>query len=385
MTRDAKPDDNKKPEKPKGTLGRTAVLNIEGLKTQGLSDKNPLSAKDMDQYNVDTKDDVEVALYEEKQRTRRIKALLDSLHPACQMGEDDNFRGMVLCGRDLTHSRFIGSVLKNTKLRECQLRGVVFKNCDLSGADFRKADMSEVIFDHCNLNGADFRHCALSNARIIDSNLFAINLDYSILDQSVIDSCEMGAQSFFKASCKGITLSNSQIIHGFFDSANMAGAKISHMLFRDCTLTNTHFEGAVFDNCCFRACDSIQEGPVFSQCTMNHIAMEDCEFEDIKMVDTHINHSRIERVTMDTALLEGAVFNNVVFDSGTMRDCYSLEEAPSFTHCKLEHIVIDHSELINAHFNKSAFIGARIIASDFEAWEMKHTGIDGNTTVDSGF
>ena len=284
MTKDSKPSDDNKPEASKGTLGWTAVLNVEGFKTLGLSGKNTLSVKDMDQYNVDAKDDVKPALYEEKQRTQAIKALLDSLHPGCQMGEGDNFQGMVLSGKDLTHSRFIGSVLKNTRLRECQLRGAVFKNCDLSGADFRKADMSGVIFDHCNLNGADFRHCTIINARIIDSNLFAINLDHSILDQSVIDSCEMGAQSFFKTSCRGMTLSNSQIVHGFFDSANLANTQISHVLFRDCTLTNTHFEGAVLDNCCFRACDSIQEGPVFSGCTMNNINMEDCEFEDVKMV-----------------------------------------------------------------------------------------------------
>ncbi len=387
--------DNSRKNKPKrgakkvetnksGTFGRTPVLNVDGFKTAGLSRKDEgIKVKGVDGYQVLATENVDPALAQEKERTKAIKKLLDSLHPGYQVPEETSFRGLVLSGRDLERVRFVDNILKNTKMRECQLRSAVFKSCDLTGADLRRADLTGAIFDHCNLNGADLRGCDLSNARIVDCDLFAVNLDNSKLEQAVIDHCSMGAQSFHNSSCKGIKLFNSQVIHGFFDSADMVGAEIRNMLFRDCTLTNTHFDRAILDECCFRACDSIQEGPVFSGCEMSNITMMDCEFEDTQLVSTHISHSRMERVNMASALLEGALFDDVVFDEGSIRDCYSLEEAPTFNQCTLEHLLIEGSELCNAHFNKSSFIGARIIDSDFEAWEMNHTGMDGNTIIES--
>ena len=364
-------------------LGRTPVLDVDGFKTEGLTQKGGIKLKGVGSYQVEQKQDIEAALTHEKERAKAIQALLKSLHPGYTVPKEADFNNLVLSGRDLERSRFTENILKNTKLRECKLRGAVFKNCDLTGADLRKSDLTDTIFDGCNLNGADLRHCDLSNARIVDTDLFAVNLDHSTLDKAVIDSCSMGAQSFYKSSCKSIKLFNSQIIHGFFDSTDMADAEIRNVLFRDCTLTNTHFERAALEQCCFRACESIQEGPVFSDCSMNSVVMMDCELEESKLDGSHISQSRIERVKMDSALLDGATFEDVVFDQGILKDCYSLEKAPTFTQCRLEHLVIDHSELCNAHFNRSSFIGATIIASDFEEWEMNHTGLDGSTTVEA--
>ncbi len=368
----------------KSQLGRTPVLNVDGFKTEGLSQKGEIKVKEVGNYQVERKQQVNSALAEEKERTKAIKALLASLHPGYSVPEETSFRGLILSGKDLTRIRFTDNWLNNTKLRDCQLRGAIFKDCDLSGADLRRSDLTDVIFDHCNLNGVDLRQCNLTNARIVDSNLFAANLDNSKLDHAIIDHCSMGAQSFYNSSCKSIKLFNSQIMHGFFDSTNLADAEIRNMMFRDCTLTNTHFDRATLDECYFRNCDSAQEGPVFSNCTMSNILMMDCELEETQMVDTQISHSRIERVNMSSALLEGTHFDDVVFESGAMKECYSLEKAPTFNDCRLEHLLIEHSELCNAHFNKSLFVGATIIASDFEDWEMNHTGMDGSTTVETG-
>ncbi|MDB2384804.1 pentapeptide repeat-containing protein, partial [Endozoicomonas sp.] len=365
-------------------LGRTPVLNVEGFKTEGLSKKGGISLKGVKNYRVESQDEVNAAFTQEKERAKAMQALLKKLHPGYSVPKYENFRGLMLSGRELEHIRFTENSLKNTKIREAKLRGAVFRECDLSGADLRKSDLRDVIFDKCNLNGADFRHCNLSNARIVDCDLFAINLDHSILDQAVIDSCSMGAQSFYKTSCKSLKLSNSQIIHGFFDSADLADAEIHNVLFRECTLTNTHFDRAILNDCYFRSCDSVQEGPVFSNCVMSHIVMRDCELAESQLEGTHISHSLIERVVLDAALFEGAVFDDVIFDQGILKDCYSLEEAPTFNQCRLAHLTIDHAEFSNAHFNKSVFVDATIIASDVDEWDMKNTGMDGSNTIDEG-
>lgn len=376
--------DNPKPSDSSQTPGRTPVLNTDGFKTSGLTDKKKgIEVKAIDSYQVQPTDQMTPALAQEKARTEAIKQLLNSLQPGCQIPEGANFQGLRLSERDLQRSRFEGALLKNTRLRNCLLQGAVFKSCNLSGADLRWADLSGALFDRCQLNGADLRGCNLTQARIVDCDLFAANLDNSILDEAIIDHCAMAAPSFHNSSCRGLRLSNSQVTQGFFDSATLTGAQIHHMLFRDCTLTNARFDQTRLDNCCFRACDSTGKGPVFSECRISHMTMMDCDLEDTQLINTRIAHSRIERINMTAALLEGTHFDHVAFDHGTLKDCYSLEKAPRFDQCTFTGLVLDSSEFSRAHFNKSTFIGARITDCDFGFWSLCRTGIDGSTVVES--
>lgn len=80
--------------------------------------------------------------------------------------------------------------------------------------------------------------------------------------------------------------------------------------------------------------------------------------------------------------MEGTEFNKVIFDQGQFRECYSLEESPSFNHCRLDHITIDQAEFSHARFNQSSFIGAMIRDSDVGAWTLNRTDLDGETLIE---
>ena len=284
--------------------------------------------------------------------------------------------------RELERICFNQNNLAGCNFRGSNLRGARFKGCDLSGADFREAILKDCIFEDSNLDGADLRHCRVDDARLVDCNLFAVNFDQSCLDNAVIDSCSMGAQSFHNSSCMGLKMYNSQIIHGFLDDANFTGSEFRNMEFRNCTLTSTHFNNVLMEECQFKGCDSLHEGPVFSGGTMNRVTMSDCDFQLPKLVKTQISNSLFTRVDLESALLEGTCFNQVVFESGEFKGCYSLEESPSFNHCRLDHITIDQAEWNHARFDRSSFIGARIRDSDFNSWTMNHTGLDGETSIE---
>ncbi|MDP0561902.1 MAG: pentapeptide repeat-containing protein [Candidatus Endonucleobacter sp. (ex Gigantidas childressi)] len=363
-------------------LGLPPILDVNSVKTIGITQKSDIKLKNVIDYQVKSQADIKAALVHEKKRAKAIHALLKSLQPGYTVPIEASFQGLNLSGRDMERVRFTENLFKHAKLRECRLRDAIFTHCDLSGVDFRKSDLTNVTFNGCNLNGADLRQCSLLNAQIIDSNLFAANLDHSILDQSMIDNCSMNAVSFYKTSCKGVKLSNSQIVHGFLASTDMTDTEMKNILFRDCTLNNTRFDRAKLDDCCFRACDSFQEGPVFSDSIMSNILIIDCELEEPQFSGTHMSNSRLERIKINTALLDGTVFKNVSFNQGVMTDCYILEDAPTFTKCNLEHLTIDHAEFCNARFNESTFISTIILASNFADWEMNNSQLDENTTID---
>ena len=359
------------------------VLDTDGSKTVGLTGASKVQAKKLDRFKVEAKSGLEPQLEQERERAARIKNLLDSLHPGSNAPEGISFGGISLMGKDLERVRFNDNNLKNCNLRQGILRDSHWKDCNLTGADFRKADLRGCIFDGCDLRGADLRHASLSDARIIDCKLNAANFDHAVLDRSVIDHCDMGAQSFHMSSCKKLKFYSSHIIHGFFDNADFTGAEVRNVLFRNCTLTNTFFKDARLDDCMFRGCDSFQDGPVFSGSTLHKVVMMDCEFSSSRMAKTVFTQCVWERVEMDTALLDATCFDEVNFHEGTFRGCYALDKAPVFNRCRLDHTIIDQTDLTAARFTRSSFVGATIRDSDFSDWELKHTGLDGETVVES--
>ncbi len=372
-------------DSPKSPLqtGRYNVLDTDGFKTSGLTGSTSIQLKGVDNYRIKVQPGLEPKLEKDRERAAEIRHLIDGLHPGCQAPEDISFRGVSLAGKDLERIRFTENNLKNCDFRQSKLRGSHWKNCDLSGVDFRKADLTDCIIDGCNLNGADLRYTSLANARIIDCDLFAANFDNSILDNAVIDHCEMGAQSFHNSSCEKLKLFSCHIIHGFFDNANLTGATLNNVLFRSCTLTNTRFEKTQMTDCVFKGCDSFHDGPIFSGSTLTKVVMMDCEFHAARLVDTKITKGHWERINMDSALLDGTQFSDVKFHEGVFKNCYTLETAPVFNQCLLDHLVIDQAELASASFNKSSFIGATIRDSDFSCWQLKHTGLDPETVIES--
>ena len=380
----SKKDSSPENDLPSGKSGleRYDVLDTDGARTSGLTGIHKVQSKSINKYKVKTAPELTPQFEQERERAARIKHLLDSIHPGGNVPEAISLAGISFAGKDLERTRFSHNNLKNCNLREGKLRDSHWMNCDLSGVDLRKADLRGCIFDGCNLNAADLRHANLEDARIIDCNLFAANFDHCTLDQAVVDHCEMGAQSFHNSSCKDMRLYSSHIIHGFFDNADLSGADIRNVLFRNCTLTSTRFQNSRLDDCMFRGCDSFQDGPVFSGSKLHKVIMMDCEFSSSNLAKTRFNQCTWERVDLDSALLDETQFNEVNFHEGVFKNCYTLNKAPSFNRCRLDHMVIDQTDLTTAQFNHSSFVGAIIRDSDFSDWELKHTGLDVETVVE---
>lgn len=370
-------------KKASATSGNHNILDTDGLKTSGLTANNSiLVKKEVREYQVQQTSGPTSQLEQVKEKAAQQRALLDSLHPGWTAPDQSDFTGLSLNHRDLERMRFKNSLMKRCKFRSGKLRGVHWKNCDLRGADFRHTDLRDCILDGCNLNGADLRHANLTNARVIDTDLSAANFDHAMLDMAVIESCDMTAQTFHNSSCREIHLYNSHIIHGFFDNADFSHAQIQDMEFRHCTLTKTSFNNALINNTSFKGCESFIEGPSFSNAKINEVTMSDCELQSVSLANTEISRCLWERVSLTNAQLDNTVFNQVSFKEGVFTDCFSVEKAPTFSHCHLNHWLIEHTDLTDAHFSRSHFAGAIIRDSDIGQWQLHNTRIDPDTMIE---
>lgn len=378
------PSKNKKPSsKPGHHTFVESVLETDGSKTSGLKANKSINVKEVGNYQVKEKSGLASHLEQEKEKAAIKRELMENLHPGWAAPDGADFTGVSLINRDLERMRFKNSLMKRCKFRASKLRGVHWKNCDLRGADFRQADLRDCILDGCNLNGADLRHANLTNARIIDTDLSAANFDHAILDTAMIESCDMAAQTFHNSSCQKIRLYNSQIIHGFFDNTDFTKSEIQDMEFRHCTLTKTSFNSADISNTSFKGCESFDEGPSFSHAKISEVTMSDCDLQSVNLANTQITACLWERVNLSDAQLDNTVFSQVNFSEGFFTDCFSVEKAPTFNHCRLDHLVIEHTDLTNALFSKSRFIGATIRDSDFEEWHLEQTGVDAETVIEN--
>ena len=364
-------------------LGRANILSTDGFKTAGLSSKNTIKLKGFGDYKIAVQPASAARLIPSlKKVNHEPDSLVSQLHPGMNLKPFLSLKGETISERELERVCFNQTDLSNCNLQKSQLRGARFKGCNLTGADLRHANLKDTIFENCNLNGADLRYTKMDDARIIDCDLFAVNFDSGCLDNAVIDSCNMGAQSFHNASCLGVKMSNSQIAHGFFNDADLSGCELRNMQFKNCTLSHTDFHDSLMDECEFKGCDSFEVGPVFSGGNLNNVLMEDCDFQVAQWVQTQMTNSHLARVDMNAALMEGTHFSKVLFEQGEMKDCYSLDQGPSFNQCRLDHVKINQADWTHARFDSSSFIGAMIVDSDFSSWSLNHTGIDNETSVD---
>ncbi|MGB0360768.1 MAG: pentapeptide repeat-containing protein [Endozoicomonas sp.] len=358
------------------------ILDTEGINTTGLKPGNSNTRKDVPKHQVKSKANVTSHLELEKEKSARRKKLLDSLHPGFAVPEGTDFTDISLVRLDMERVRFHNNVMQRCKFNSSKLRGVRFKNCDLRGADFRKADLRDCILDGCNLNGADLRMANLSNARIIDTDLSASSFDQAVLDEAVIENCDMAAQTFHQSSCQKLSLFNSHIIHGFFDNTDFSKAEIRDVEFRHCTLTKTFFHDADISSVQFKGCESVDEGPSFKHTRITQSVFTDCELQSINLTGAHFSQCTWKRIIMRDAQLDDTTFNQVDFNESQFTDCYSIEKAPFFSSCRMDHLFIEHTDLTTAVFRDSVFIGATIKDSDFNEWDLKKTYIDDETIIE---
>lgn len=142
--------------------------------------------------------------------------------------EGESFIGADMYAVDLVDEHYLGCRFNDADLTEMTSRGVVFEECDFSGArlnaskhsasgflrcSFRRTSLFDATFDECKLSGSTFQETALRPLRVTGG-------DWSFV-------------SLRRADLAGITFSDTRLVEADFTGANLTGAAL-----RDCDLSN---------------------------------------------------------------------------------------------------------------------------------------------------
>ena len=137
------------------------------------------------------------------------------------------------------------SSFSTSKLSDCIINRVVFKDCRLQGTDFNTSDLTDVVFINCNLSLSNFRRakllrvrfegCSMTDADFMATNLREVEFDNCELDKvnfsgSIIKNVDLSGSQISNiieiTSLKGVTIDSTQLINLASELASTLGIKV---------------------------------------------------------------------------------------------------------------------------------------------------------------
>ena len=318
--------------------GRFDVLALEGHKTRGLGGNRSIKLKGLREYSIIVQPDSERALFRQTHLDKSNDVQLPpgvTAAPEMDMsihsffGQDlehirfqqnklmhcnfsgSHLRSAIFKGCDLSGASFLGADLSSCILDGCNLDGVDLRECNLQGARIIDCNLFAANFDRSLLKGAAIEGCAmgaqsfhnasclglkLSNSHIIhgffdDADLSGAELNNIIFrnctltnthfNDALLDNCQFrGCDSFQDGPVfSGGTLNNVMMMDCEFHVPKLVGTRISNSVITRVAMESALFEGTQFDKVIFhegelKECYSLEQGPVFNQCRLDHITID---------------------------------------------------------------------------------------------------------------
>lgn len=172
--------------------------------------------------------DVETAEVEESKFVRanlsqtRLQRVIftDVVFDTCDLANlntsDSSLLRTEVTGGRLTGLTWANGLLRDVTFRECRMNlaafrfsklksAVVFRDCDLTGANFQNAELADAQFAGCDLTGAQFSNAKMKGARFEECNLLDI-VGVMSFDGATVKSSDALALAYSLASALGITV-----------------------------------------------------------------------------------------------------------------------------------------------------------------------------------
>jgi uncharacterized protein YjbI with pentapeptide repeats len=119
--------------------------------------------------------------------------------------KNTRLRGVTFATGQLDDGLLIDCATDEFSLRFSRIRRVVFRGCDLTGADFYRASFDHVTFENCNLQRARFDAAIVSCLRVTNCNLAGVTGAFG-LKGAQLDASDLPALAVSLAREAGIDI-----------------------------------------------------------------------------------------------------------------------------------------------------------------------------------
>lgn len=216
-------------------------------------------------------------------------------------------------------------------LRDADLRNRVLKGCDFNGAQLQGANLDHTKIEGCTLNGAN-----LSNTSFVQSSL------RDIVTRNTIFS--------------GIVLRESTLVKVDLTDSNLTSATIESTIFRNCTFKSIFRDGFVLLSCNLEMCDFgrlVQSHLGLHHCKMRDCDLKDWVIDDVQILDTIIETSKIARIRSSHGSVRSSRFIECYIDEISLGGpdilCQDLDFSRStVAHTELRLLGLDTATMLEA-------------------------------------
>lgn len=271
------------------------------------------------------------------------------------------------------------------RVQEALMRGESCAGWDLTGADLSRlnvsgGDFSGARFVRTNLAGSTFGDTRFQGATFVEAELSDASFHGTSFEGAVFDFCRLERVHFGDA----------ELDHASFDECFLRDARFSRSYGRKCALTNSHLEGATFN-------DSVFDGADFSGTTLNGALFARTSLVDAWMPDG-ISVTRVRFERCDVSLLRAAggtdlsgatfaacVANGARFGGSICRGAdfsFSELDRADFAGAELAGAKLMGCRLRKARFDRAKLRGSSLLRSDlyqarFEEADLRDADLRG--------
>lgn len=180
------------------------------------------------------------------------------------IGEKDEVFDIEMPKTETAKNIWKESVVAHADMRDCNLQHCVFSNGVIVGMDmdrstFSRADMKKSFFENCLIRWSD---------------MYRVNLSYSLLIGNVFDHTTFNESNFSNSRTFASVFSECNI-----SQANMISCRFDNAIFINCDFSNVNMANTVFIYCKFYGCN-------FGQANMSKTIYENCIFDSCKITES---------------------------------------------------------------------------------------------------
>ncbi|WP_431112307.1 DUF2169 family type VI secretion system accessory protein [Variovorax paradoxus] len=269
--------------------------------------------------------------------------------------ESANLTGARLDGADATEAVLVRADLTRASLAGCVLHraNLSLARCEHTScmnAQLHEATIEKTRFDHCDFSGAHLEHLNLFGMHFEACQFDGANFDYvTLLEGSRLVDC-----SFRNARLHKFGLISCQVERLDFSQASLEACAWAHTGGD----TGVVFRGATLRTTCFVGSSSLRTAD-FEGATLVHCSLREMPLEGARFV----------RATLDTCDLSSCML--VGADLSAMDAPDSLFIRADFTNASLR-----GANLMNAHLQKSRFIGTDLREANLFRADVSQTTMD---------
>jgi len=237
---------------------------------------------------------------------------------------------------------------RQTKLIDCNLKGMMLTEADLRDADLTHSDLTE----------ADLRGAKLSGAVMTDALFSKILSEGSRMDN---------------VAAEGITMTDNHFDAIPINSCFFARAVMRQNTFVDCSLCGSNFTQAMMLNVSFKG--SVLTGSRMSEAIINHSEFENCALVEMIMNSAFISHS----------MLVSSDFSKSTIQDVKMVSVLSIDA--DFSKCQMDRALIDRCHFFAPSLDDAIFKESRFETTTFSEYllEVEEVGSGDSHVPNEGY